>query len=108
MLHMSTPIQHHHYHYHYHYYYYYYNYREGGVKIAAFKIVSRTVGAQPDPWLQMVHSQSTFLLKMTILSHPEAPAPNGPFSINFLIKNNHSEPPRGAGSKWSVLNALSY
>ena len=50
----------------------------------------------------MVHSQSTFLLKITILSLHEAQAPNGLFSMHFLIKNDHSESPRGAGSEWSM------
>ena len=52
----------------------------------------------------MVNFQSSFLLKMTILSLHEAQAPNGQFSSNFLIENYHSEPPRGAGSKLSIFN----
>ena len=71
----------------------------------------------------MVNFQTMFLLKTTILSPHEAQALNGPFSNNVLIEmtiltlheaqalngqflnnvlieNDHSELPRGAGSKW--------
>ena len=58
--------------------------------------------------LRMVHFQATFLLKMTIMSLLEAQAPNGQFSSNFLIENDNSEPPRGAGSEWSISNQVSY
>ena len=51
----------------------------------------------------MVNFQTMFLLKVTILRLHEAQAPNGQFSNNVLIKNDHSEPPRGAGSEWSIL-----
>ena len=47
----------------------------------------------------MVHFQTVFLLKMTILSLHETQPQNGQFSNNVLIENDHSEPPRGAGSK---------
>ena len=70
----------------------------------------------------MVNFQTMFLLKMTILSLHKAQAPNGQFSKNVLIENDHSDfheaqalngqfsnnvliendhsvPPRGAGSE---------
>ena len=57
--------------------------------------------------LRRVHFQATFLLKITILSLHEAQAPNCLFSINFLVENDHSEPPRGAGSEWPIFKQLS-
>ena len=49
-----------------------------------------------------------FLLKIIILSLHEAQPQNGPFSNNVLIENDNSEPPRGAGSEWSIFKQRSY
>ena len=55
----------------------------------------------------MVNFQTMFLLKMTILSLHQAQAPNGQFPNNVLIENDHSEPPRGATSEWSIFKQCS-
>jgi hypothetical protein len=52
--------------------------------------------------------QSSFLLKMIILSLHEGKSPNGEFPIKFLIENDNSEPPRGESSEWSIFNEVSY
>ena len=58
--------------------------------------------------LRMVNYQTMFLFKISILSLHAAQASNGEFSNNVLIENDHSEHPRGAGSKWLIFKQCSY
>ena len=47
-----------------------------------------------------------FLIKNAHSEFHEAQAQNAPFPIDFLIKNDYSEPPRGAGMVHSQLTFL--
>jgi hypothetical protein len=58
--------------------------------------------------LNAEYFQSRFLLKMTILGLHEGKASNGQFPMTFLFGNDHSEPPRGESSEWSISNEVSY